>query len=186
MSTRTTAKAATTEATLDVANVMQEATAKVETFVADTQKTVTEQFEKLSKGFEGLTTFGQENVDAFVKSSEIAAKAAEGIGTEIGAYSKKSFEDGVAAAQDFASAKTLTELFEKQTSYAQSRLRGLRLPGDQDERDLRRRRQGHHRAARRAGDRGHRGAEVLQPLRALIGTSERALLLPGSPRRREY
>jgi phasin family protein len=125
MSTRTTAKAAAENATLDVANVVQEATAKVESFVADTQKTVTEQFEKLSKGFEGLTAFGQENVDALVKSSEIAAKAAEGIGTEISAYSKKSFEDGVAAAQDFASAKTLTELFEKQTSYAQSAFEGF-------------------------------------------------------------
>ena len=114
---------------------MQEATAKVETLVADTQKAVTEQFEKLSKGLEGLTTFGQENVDAIVKSSEIAAKAAEGIGTEISAYSKKSFEDSVAAAQDFASAKTLTELFEKQTSFAQAVVRGLRQPGDQDERD---------------------------------------------------
>ena len=132
---------------------MQEATAKVETFVADTQKTVTEQFEKLSKGFEGLTTFGQENVDALVKSSEIAAKAAEGIGTEISAYSKKAFEDGVAAAQDFASAKTMTELFEKQTSYAQTAFEGFVSPGDQDERDLRRRRQGHHRAARRPRDR---------------------------------
>ena len=111
--------------TADVTNVMQEATAKVETFVADTQKAVTEQFEKLSKGLEGLTSFGQENVDAIVKSSEIAAKAAEGIGTEISAYSKKSFEDGVAAAQDLASAKTLTELFEKQTSYAQSAFEGF-------------------------------------------------------------
>ena len=126
MSTRSTAKAATTEnATLDVANVVQEAAAKVESFVADTQKTVTEQFEKLSKGFEGLTTFGQENVDAIVKSSEIAAKAAEGIGTEISAYSKKAFEDGVAAAQDLASAKTMTELFEKQTSYAQTAFEGF-------------------------------------------------------------
>ena len=74
--------------------------------VADTQKNMTEQFEKFSKGFEGFTAFGQENVDALVKSSEIAAKAAEGIGSEVSAYSKKAFEDGVAAAQDFASAKT--------------------------------------------------------------------------------
>ena len=110
---------------LDVSNVVQDATAKVESFVADTQKTVTEQFEKLSKGFEGLTTFGQENVDAIVKSSEIAAKAAEGIGTEISAYSKKAFEDGVAAAQDFAAAKTVTELFEKQTSFAQAAFEGF-------------------------------------------------------------
>ena len=115
------AKAATAEAS----NAMQDATSKVETFVADTQKNMTEQFEKLSKSFEGLTTFGQENVDALVKSSEIAAKAAEGIGTELSAYSKKAFEDGVAAAQDFASAKTMTELFEKQTSYAQSAFEGF-------------------------------------------------------------
>ena len=124
MSTRATAAKAPADKPIDVANVVQEATAKVETLVADTQKTVTEQFEKLSKGFEGLTTFGQENVDALVKSSEIAAKAAEGIGTEISAYSKKSFEEGVAAAQDLASAKTLTELFEKQTSYAQTAFEG--------------------------------------------------------------
>jgi phasin family protein len=106
-------------------NVLQATTAKVETFVADSQKTLTEQFEKLSKSFEGLTAFGQDNVDALVKSSEIAAKAAEGIGSELSAYSKKAFEDGVAAAQDLASAKTLTELFEKQTSYAQSAFEGF-------------------------------------------------------------
>jgi phasin family protein len=126
MTTRATAaKPAAEKAANDVSNVVQEATAKVETLVADTQKTVTEQFEKLSKGLEGLTSFGQENVDAIVKSSEIAAKAAEGIGSEISAYSKKAFEDGVAAAQDFAAAKTLTELFEKQTAYAQSAFEGF-------------------------------------------------------------
>jgi phasin family protein len=124
MTTRAT-KAAPADKTIDVGNVVQEATAKVETFVADTQKTVTDQFEKLSKGLEGLTSFGQENVDAMVKSSEIAAKAAEGIGSEISAYSKKAFEDGVAAAQEFATAKTMTELFEKQTAFAQSTFEGF-------------------------------------------------------------
>ena len=124
MTTRTATK--TVDQTADeMTSMTQDATSKVETFVADTQKTVTEQFEKLSKGFEGMTTFGQDNVDAMVKSSEIAAKAAEGIGTEISAYSKKAFEDGVAAAQDLASAKTMTELFEKQTSYAQSAFEGF-------------------------------------------------------------
>jgi len=125
MSTNTRTAKIADKAAVDVSNVVQEATAKVESFVADTQKTVTEQFEKFSKGLEGLTTFGQENVDAIVKSSEIAAKAAEGIGTEISAYSKKAFEDGVAAAQDFAAAKTVTELFEKQTAYAQSAFEGF-------------------------------------------------------------
>lgn len=121
-----TARAKTAPAPVETATaVFQEATAKVESLVADTQKNLTEQFEKFSKGFEGITAFGQENVDAIVKSSELAAKAAEGIGSEVAAYSKKSFEDGVAAAQDFAGAKTLTELFEKQTAYAQASFEGF-------------------------------------------------------------
>lgn len=128
MTTRKTA-AAKTEIAADVqeatVEAVKEVTAKVETFVADAQKSATEQFEKLSKNFEGLTAFSQENVDAVVKSSEIAAKAAEGIGTELSTYSKKAFEDGVAAAQDLASSKTVTELFEKQTAFAQSAFEGF-------------------------------------------------------------
>jgi len=103
---------------------LRETSARTERFISDTQRTVTEQFGKFSKGFEGLSSFSQENIDAFVKSSEIAAKAAEGIGSEITAYSKKAFEDGVAAAQDLATARTLTELFEKQSAYTQTALEG--------------------------------------------------------------
>ena len=101
------------------------ATAKVEEFAADAQKSMTEGMEKMTKSFEDMTAFGQENVDAVVKSSEIAAKAVEGIGSEVSAYSKKAFEDSVAAAQDLASAKNLTELMEKQTAFAQSAFEGF-------------------------------------------------------------
>lgn len=96
------------------------ATAKVEELAADAQKSMTEGMEKMTKGFEEVTAFSQETVDAVVKSSEIATKAAEGIGSEVSAYSKKAFEDGVAAAQDLASAKNMTELMEKQTAFAQA------------------------------------------------------------------
>ncbi len=120
------AAAATAETITETTTAaFQDVTAKVETLVADTQKNVTEQLEKFSKGFEGFTAFGQENMDALVKSTEIAAKAAEGIGSEVSAFSKKAFEDGVAAAQDLASAKTMTELFEKQTAFAQSYFEGI-------------------------------------------------------------
>lgn len=96
------------------------ASPKVEEIAADAQKSMTESMEKMTNGFQDVTAFSQENVDAMVKSSEVAAKAAEGIGSELSAYSKKSFEDSVAAAQDMASAKTVTELMEKQTAFAQS------------------------------------------------------------------
>ena len=100
-------------------------TAKVEEFAADAQKSMTEGMEKMAKGFEDMTSFGQDNMDAFVKSSEIAAKAAEGMGNEITAYTKKSFDDSVAAAQDMASAKNMTELLEKQTAFAQAAFEGF-------------------------------------------------------------
>ncbi len=101
------------------------ATASVEEFAADAQKTMTEGMEKMTKGIEEMTSFSQENMDAVVKSSEIAAKAAEGIGSEVTAFSKKTFEDSVAAAQDMASAKNLTELMEKQTAFAQTAFEGF-------------------------------------------------------------
>ncbi|PJN96099.1 FtsH protease activity modulator HflK [Amaricoccus sp. HAR-UPW-R2A-40] len=125
MTARTKAVAAVEDATEATTNAFQDTTAKVETFVADAQKTFTVNVEKFTKGIEGLTAFSQENVEALKKSSEIAAKASEGIASEVSAYSKKAFEDGVAAAQDFAAAKTLTELFEKQTAFAQSSFEGF-------------------------------------------------------------
>lgn len=76
-------------------------------------------------GIEDVTAFGQLNVDALTKASELATKAVEGINEEITSYSKKSFDDGVAAAKDLASAKTPTELFEKQSAFAQSAFDGF-------------------------------------------------------------
>lgn len=123
-SAATEAQAATSDVVTETVTVFKEASEKYGSFVADTQKSMTEQLEKVSKNVEGISVFGQENVEAVVKSSELAAKAFEGIGSELSAYSKKAFEDGVAAAQDFASAKTMTELFEKQSAYAQSAFEG--------------------------------------------------------------
>jgi len=102
----------------------QDATQAFEAMAADTQKAAQDQFAKLSEGVEKMTSFNQENVDAVVKSSEIVAKAAEGIGSEVSSYSKKAFEDTVAAAQDFAAAKNVTELFEKQSAFAKSYFEG--------------------------------------------------------------
>lgn len=101
-------------------DTIKEAAKKVEDFAADTQKAMTEQMEKLSKGVESATSFSQENVDAIVKSSEITAKAFEGINAEVVSYSKKSFDDGVAAAKDLAASKNVAEVMEKQTEFAKA------------------------------------------------------------------
>lgn len=102
-----------------------DATQTIEAIAADTQKAAKDQFEKLASSVEKMTAFNQENFDAIVKSSEVATKAAEGFSAELSTFSKKSFEDTVAAAQDFTSAKNVTELFEKQTAFAKASFEGI-------------------------------------------------------------
>ena len=102
-----------------VVESLKEASAKAASLAADTQKTLGANVEDFSKRLQGVSSFNQQNLEAFAKSSEIAAKAFEGIGREVAAYTKTSFEERVAAVQDLANAKTLTELFEKQTAFAQ-------------------------------------------------------------------
>ena len=116
---------AATKAAAAKSNAAKEAAAKVENFAADTQKAVTESVEKMTKGVEDAAVFGQQNLDAVVKSSEIFMKAAETIGNEFAAYSKKSFDEGVAAAKDMAAAKNVSELFEMNSAFAQAAFEGF-------------------------------------------------------------
>jgi phasin family protein len=98
---------------------LKEASSKAISMTADTQKSMGESLEKVSQRLQGLSSFNQQNLEAFAKSSEIAAKALGSIGSEVAAYTKQSYEDRLAAAQDIASAKTFADLVEKQTSFAQ-------------------------------------------------------------------
>jgi phasin family protein len=91
---------------------------QIEALTADAQKTVTETLEKATKQLEGVAAFGQENVDALLKSQNIATKAVEELNAEVVAFSKKTVEETVAHAKDLASAQTLTEFLEKQAAYA--------------------------------------------------------------------
>ena len=96
------------------------ATKQVEEFTAEAKKSMEEGVEKLTKGAEDAMAFGQENVEAVIASGKIFAKATEEMNAEIVAFSKKSYEDVMAASKDISSAKSVTELFEKQTSFAKT------------------------------------------------------------------
>ena len=99
---------------------MNEATKTVEEFAAEAQKSMENSVEKMTRSMEDVASFGRENMDAFVLASKRAAKAAEEMNAEIAAYTKRAYEDGLAAAKEMTSAKSVTELFEKQTSYAKT------------------------------------------------------------------
>ena len=96
------------------------ATKQVEEFTAEAKKTVEEGVEKMTKGVEEATQFGQENMEALVASGKVIAKATEEVNAEIVAFSKKSYQDGMAAAKELTSAKSVSEFFEKQTAFAKT------------------------------------------------------------------
>ena len=102
----------------------KEASAKAVSMTADTQKSLGKNIEKFSQGLRDMSSISKRNFDAFAKSSEITFKALENFGGEVAAYTKKSHEDRLTAAQDISSAKTMAELVEKQTSFAQHAFEG--------------------------------------------------------------
>ena len=101
------------------------ATKQVEEFTAETKKAMEEGVEKMSQGFEDASKFGQDNVEAVVASSKVIAKAAEEMNAEIVAYSKKNYEDGMAAAKELGAVKSVSEFFEMQTSLAKTSFEGF-------------------------------------------------------------
>ena len=92
---------------------VKEATAKAASLAADTQKALGVNVEDFSKRLQGVSTFNQQTLDVFTKSSEIAAKAFEGIGREVATYTKTSFEERVAAVQDLATAENTGASFSR-------------------------------------------------------------------------
>ena len=101
------------------------ATNNVEEIAVETRKTMEEGVEKMTKGIENAAAFGQNNVEAVVTSSKIATKAAESMGAEIAAYSKKAYQDSVAAAQQLTACKSAAEFVEMQTEFGKSSIEGF-------------------------------------------------------------
>ncbi|MFK7941326.1 MAG: phasin family protein [Paracoccaceae bacterium] len=100
---------------------MTKATTKqVEEFTAEAKKSVEEGVEKMTKGVEEATQFSQQNMEALVESGKVMAKATEEMNAEMIAFSKKSYQDSMAAAKELTSSKSVSEFFEKQTEFAKT------------------------------------------------------------------
>ena len=79
--------------------------------------------EGVDKSLTALTeanTLGKKNIEAAVESVTAATRGAEALSAQALAFSKKSWEDGVNAAQALASAKSVQEVIELQTAYAKT------------------------------------------------------------------
>jgi phasin family protein len=79
-----------------------------------------EGFEKSLSALNDANSLSKRNLEAVVESVTAATKGAETLGSQAIAYSKKSWEDGVAAAQSLGSAKSVQEVVELQSNWAKS------------------------------------------------------------------
>src|SRR5260370_35796256 len=79
----------------------------------------------MMKAFEDMQKFGKENVDASLKSLGTFSKTAQAIAVEMADYSKKSFEDGAAAAEKLFGAKSLEKAVEVQSDYVKTAYEGF-------------------------------------------------------------
>ena len=79
-----------------------------------------EGIDKSVASFSELNVHSKKNLDAVVESATAAQKGVEAISQEALGYAKKSWEDGVAAAQTLSQARSVQELLELQTNWAKS------------------------------------------------------------------
>jgi hypothetical protein len=69
------------------------------------------------KNIEDVQKAGKDNVEAALKAFAAWSKGAQSIAVEITDYAKKAFEEGSAAAEKLASAKSIEKVAEVQTEY---------------------------------------------------------------------
>jgi phasin family protein len=92
----------------------------VETFQSAQNKAFKDGVEKSLAAFGEVNTHSKKNLEAVVALVTAATKGAETLGAHAMAYSKKSMEDNVAAAKTLASAKSVQEVVELQTTFAKT------------------------------------------------------------------
>ncbi|MEM9965782.1 MAG: TIGR01841 family phasin [Asticcacaulis sp.] len=69
-----------------------------------------------------LNSLSKSNIEALVESFTAATKGAEAVGAQTAAFTKKNWEEGVAAAKSLSSAKSVQEVVELQSAYAKKSL----------------------------------------------------------------
>ena len=87
---------------------------------ADTQAKVKQGMEKAMKTAEELVAFGQGNVEAMVRSSQIWAAGLQDISKLIAANAQASFDETMSTFKALSSAKSLKDAFELQASLART------------------------------------------------------------------
>src|SRR5262245_58260742 len=77
------------------------------------------------KNLEDMQKIGKENMDASMKSLGAVSKSFQAIAVEAADYAKKAVEEGTAAGEKLAAAKSLDKVMEVQADYLKSAYEGF-------------------------------------------------------------
>ncbi len=77
-------------------------------------------FERAVKGYDQWADFSRENMDAWMRSANAAAKGLEAINTETLTFSRQSMEESLAAAKQVMTARSVQEWIELQSDFTKS------------------------------------------------------------------
>ncbi|ADL00773.1 hypothetical protein MMB232_01405 [Brevundimonas subvibrioides] len=94
--------------------------AQAEKMQATGTQALRETMDKTSASMAELSAHSKQNLEALTASATAAQKGVEALSAQALSYSKSSWENGVAAAQTIAKARSVQELIELQTNYAKS------------------------------------------------------------------
>jgi phasin family protein len=94
------------------------AKAQAESIQAAGAKAFREGVDKSVASLSELNAHGKKNLDAVVESATVAQKGAEALSQQALGFAKTSWEDGVAAAKELSTARSVQEFFELQTTWA--------------------------------------------------------------------
>lgn len=92
----------------------------VETMMNAGTGAMKDSFDRAAKGYDQLAGFSKENVEAMIQSASAAAKGLEAINTEALTFSRQSMEEGISAAKQAMTAKTVQEWFELQSGFTKT------------------------------------------------------------------
>jgi phasin family protein len=96
------------------------ATEAFETFTSTSQETVRENIDRSLAAFSEASSFGKQNMEAWLASATAAQKGFEVLSARAVAYQKAALENHVAIAKSLMTSKSVQEFAEKQNDYAKT------------------------------------------------------------------
>ena len=101
-------------------SVAETAKSTVEQFTAASNTAFKDGVEKALAAINEANSLSKKNLEAVVASVTAAAKGAETVGAQAMAFSKKAFDDQISAARSLATAKSVQEVVELQSTLART------------------------------------------------------------------